>query len=294
MELEKIKLNDGSYMPKMGQGTWNMGEKLEKEEEEIENIYQGVMMGMTMIDTAEMYADGNAETIVGKALKKAMKHVPREKIYIISKVYPFNAGRRHIFQSCEDSLRRLGVSYLDMYLLHWRGNIPLRETVECMELLKKQKKIRRWGVSNFDYSDMEELLALPNGDQCMVNQVLYHIGCRGIEHSLIPFQNKYGIPIIAYSPVAQAGKLLRQRDLNSRKKVIMELAEKYNATFCQILLAFVMYNPNVIAIPKSSNLEHLKENFEVYEKKIVLTPEDIEILNEEFPPPNRRTPLQMA
>lgn len=295
--MDSVKLNDGSFMPRVGLGTWEMGETLEKEEEEIEVVAKAIEMGVRLIDTAEYYADGNSERIVGEAIRRTEHIVPREEMYIVSKVMPSNAGRNRIYRSCQDSLDHLGVTYLDMYLLHWRGGIPLSETVECLEDLKRKKKIRRWGVSNFDISDMEELLALPNGNQCMINQVLYHLGTRGIEYSLIPYQEELGIPIMAYSPIARGGRHRAARHGKSgnlfTNSVILDLCKKHNATPAQILLAFSLINPNIVSIPKTSNIKHLEEIVAVFKKEVVLDSSDIEKINKEFPPPNRKYSLDM-
>jgi len=255
MKLQTIQLNDGSLIPKVGQGTWEMGEREDEEDLEVESIYKGIELGLRLIDTAEMYGEGGAERVVGKAIHKAISNgiVKREDLYIVSKVYPFNAGKKNIFRCCENSLNRLGVDYLDLYLLHWRGSVPLRETVHCMEKLVKEKKIKRWGVSNLDVEDMEELLSVPNGTNCVVNQVLYHIASREAETGLTKLQGKYGIPIMAYSPLARAGAIVRDRSL-FKNELLMELAEKYNCTIYQIMLAFVHAQPNVITIPKSTKL----------------------------------------
>ncbi|ORY73767.1 Aldo/keto reductase [Neocallimastix californiae] len=295
MELETVQLNDGSLIPKVGQGTWEMGENEVEEEEEIESIYKGIELGIRLIDTAEMYGEGGAEKVVGKAIQKAFSNgiVKREDLYIVSKVYPFNAGKRNIFRACENSLKRLGIEYLDLYLLHWRGNVPLRETVQCMEKLVKDKKIRRWGVSNLDVEDMEELLSIPDGSNCVVNQVLYHIGSRESETSLIPLQQKYGIPIMAYSPLARAGAIVRGRSI-FKNELLLELSKKYNCSIFQIMLAFVHAQPNVITIPKSTKIKHLLDNFDVFSNKIKLSREDLQKLDDEFPAPAVRRPIDMV
>jgi len=279
-----LKLKDGSSIDRIGQGTWKMGENPNSRESEIKALKKGLELGMTLIDTAEMYGDGRTESLIGEAIAD----YPRQKLYLISKVYPFHAGKGKIFESCDASLKRLGIDYLDMYLLHWRGNIPLSETVACMEELVKRGKIRRWGVSNFDLSDMEELLAVKNGEKCTINQVLYHLGSRGIEYDLIPWQQEKGIPVMAYCPIAQAGNL---KCALKNSAVLEEIARKYGATIYQILLSFVLANGNVIAIPKASKAGHVKENYEAL--KIKLDEKDIEKLNLEFPAPKRKVPLDI-
>lgn len=295
MELETLQLNDGSLIPKMGQGTWEMGEVESEEDLEIESLYKGIELGLRLIDTAEMYGEGGAEKVVGKAIRKAIDNgiVKREDLYIVSKVYPFNAGKRNIFRCCENSLKRMGLDYLDLYLLHWRGSVPLRETVECMEKLKKDKKIRRWGVSNLDVEDMEELLRIPNGSNCVVNQVLYHVASREAETSLIPLQGEYGIPIMAYSPLARAGQIIRGKSI-FKNELLNELAKKYNCSVMQIMLAFVHAQPNVITIPKSTQIKHLCDNFDVLSNKIKLSKEDLQKIDNEFPAPAIRQPINMV
>ncbi|ORX49966.1 Aldo/keto reductase [Piromyces finnis] len=290
MGLQTIQLKDGSLIPKGGVGTWEMGEMEDEKDLEVESIYKSIELGIRLLDTAEMYGEGGAEKVVGKAINKAISNgiVKREDLYIVSKVYPFNAGKRNIFRSCENSLKRLGVDYLDLYLLHWRGSIPLRETVYCMEKLVKEKKIKRWGVSNFDVEDMEELLSIPNGENCVVNQVLYHIASREADTELV----KFGIPLMAYSPLARAGTIVRDRSI-FKNELILELAEKYNCTIYQIMLAFVHSQPNYITIPKSTQIKHLCDNYDVLSDKIKLSEEDVQRLDNEFPAPTIRRPINM-
>lgn len=281
----QIKLNNGIIIPRLGQGSWLLGEHLRVRERELEAIQAGIEYGMTLIDTAEMYGDGASEILVGEAIKNNN----REELYLISKVYPYNAGEERIFMSCEESLRRLNTDYLDLYLLHWRGNIPLEETVDCMERLVKQGKIRGWGVSNFDTDDMEELLQVPNGKNCLINQVLYHLGSRGVEYSLLPFLKKHNIPMMAYSPLAQAGSLRRELIINEK---VAEIADKYDVASIQILLAFVLQDEHVIAIPKAGRPEHVRMNAEA--TLITLDKEDLKILNGEFPAPKRKVHLDIC
>ncbi len=280
-----ITLSDGSSISKLGQGTWKMGENPRKREEEIAAVRKGIELGITMIDTAEMYGDGKTETLIGEAIV----NIPREKLYLVSKVYPFHAGKDRIFKSCEDSLKRLGVDYLDLYLLHWRGRIPLSETAACMEELVERGRIKRWGVSNFDLSDMKELLAVKKGENCRVNQVLYHLGSRGIEYDLMPWQKKLGIPVMAYCPVAQGGSL-RNELLNNG--AVQKLAQKHNVTVVQLLLSFVLLQENVAAIPKASEEKHVLDNYQALDLR--LAKEDMDILNREFPSPARKMPLDIV
>ncbi|MGL6249926.1 MAG: aldo/keto reductase, partial [Billgrantia desiderata] len=191
-------------LPAIGQGTWYMGEGLAPRSDEVRALQQGLELGLTLIDTAEMYADGGAEEVVGEALAGR-----RDQAFLVSKVYPWNAGRDSAIGACERSLRRLGTDHLDLYLLHWPGSIPLAETLEAFERLREQGKIRRFGVSNFDVEELDSLVALPGGGECAVNQVLYHLGSRGIEHALRPRMQRLGMPLMAYCPLAQAGQLRR-------------------------------------------------------------------------------------
>ena len=281
---KKIILPDGTEIGNMGIGTWYLGDTQKTKAEEIASIRYAIENGVTTIDTAEMYGNGNSEILIGEAIKG----YNREKLFIISKVLPSNAGRGRIFQACERTLKRLGTDYLDLYLLHWRGMIPFEETIECMEELKRRGKIRRWGVSNMDIDDMEEILECRDGENCCVNQVLYHLGSRGIEYSLKPFTDRNNIPTIAYCPIAQGGRL-RKKILDS--SAVKQIAEKYNITPIQVLLSFVLQQDNMIAIPKAATLDHMKENIKCLE--IEFSKEDMEILNKEFPSPTRKMPLDI-
>ena len=236
-------LPDGTAMPKLGQGTWMMGEEAGKRQEEIGALQYGLTLGMDLIDSAEMYADGNAESISGEAIR----NTTRGDVFLVSKVYPWNAGRDHIFRSCESSLKRFGVETLDLYLLHWREDADLAEMVWCMEKLIDQHKIKRWGVSNFDTDDMSDLWKVTDGKHCAVNQVLYNLGSRGIEFDLVPWQRERKIPFMAYCPVAQGGSL-RDELLNNPN--VLDVAKKHEATAIQILLSFVLRLEDMAAIPK--------------------------------------------
>lgn len=231
--MEYITLKNGVSVPKLGLGTWYLGEKLSAREEEIRALQTGIEQGMTLIDTAEMYGNGLSEQLVGQAIRS----LDREKLFLVSKVLPQNAGEKRIRRSINHSLRLLRTDYLDLYLLHWRGNIPLQETVECMEELVREGKIRAWGVSNFDTDDMEELFSLQAGNHCLVNQVLYHLGSRGIEYSLKPWMDANDVALMAYCPLAQAGEL--QRGLVEHP-VLNRIAAGHQATVLQLLLVFVM------------------------------------------------------
>lgn len=278
-----VKLADGTVLPALGQGTWGMGEETSRRKQEIASLRYGVERGMTLIDTAEMYAEGQAETVVGEAIKGM-----RDQVFLVSKVYPHNAGQDRLQQSCEESLKRLGTDQLDLYLLHWRGNVPLAETVEGMENLVRQGKILRWGVSNFDTEDMKELFDCEGGTRCATNQVLYHLGSRGIEHDLLPWMRGQGMPAMAYSPLAQAGALRKGMTDNL---TVRTLARKYGATPLQILLAWVIKDECMLAIPKASSTEHVAENAGAYE--IQMSEEDIQTLDRAFPKPAWKVPLDV-
>ncbi|WP_025700018.1 aldo/keto reductase [Paenibacillus durus] len=248
----RISLPDGATVPRIGQGTWNIGDNASRRKEEVEALRLGIELGMTLIDTAEMYGEGRSETVVGEAVQGI-----RDKVFLVSKVYPHNAGLKRIAKSCEDSLKRLRTDRLDLYLLHWRGRVPLEETVEGMERLVQQGKIARWGVSNFDTDDMEELFRLARGTHCATNQILYHLGSRGIEFDLLPWQRKRQMPIMAYSPLAQAGALRKGLIQN---EAVKEIAAAHGATPLQILLAWCIRAGDAIAIPKASSREHVLQN----------------------------------
>ncbi len=277
-ELPPISLTSGARMPVLGLGTWMMGERPLDREREVAALQLGIELGMTLIDTAEMYADGGAEEIVGRAIEEQ-----RDKVFLVSKVYPHNATRRGAIAACKRSLERLRTDYLDLYLLHWRGSVPLGATVAAFEALRADGRIRAWGVSNFDVSDMEELFSIPDGRRCAANQVLYHLGCRGVEWDLLPFCRRHRIPMMAYSPVGQ-GKLLKQRALQST-------ARRLGITPAQLALAWLLRQQGVAAIPKASSAGHVRENRAAAEIK--LDPSVLAELDRVFPPPTRATPLAM-
>ncbi|MGN0287022.1 MAG: aldo/keto reductase [Atopobiaceae bacterium] len=281
---EYVVLKDGRKMPRLGMGTWYLGEGLHPRQTEMAALRAGLDAGVRLIDTAEMYGDGAAEELVGDAIQGRR----RQDLFIVSKVYPHNAGRHGIYHALNGTLNRLGTDYLDLYLLHWRGQIPLHETVECMEELVESGKIRGWGVSNFDLDDMRELMDVDGGEHCLVNQDLYHLGSRGVEYDLLPWMRKHQIPLMAYCPLAQAGRL-RQGLVDSA--AVRKVAQAHGVTPMQVLLAFVLRDDNVIAIPRSSSVRHVRENWEA--RKVKLTAEDMVLLNEEFPAPDHKMPLDM-
>ncbi|MEK3673146.1 MULTISPECIES: aldo/keto reductase [unclassified Paenibacillus] len=280
---DTILMPDGAVLPRLGQGTWTMGEHAANRAEEIAALRHGVELGMNLIDTAEMYGDGRSEELVGEAVRGI-----RDKVFLVSKVYPHNAAGAALIRSCEASLKRLGTDHLDLYLLHWRGTLPLEETVEGMEALVASGKIARWGVSNFDTPDMQELLRIPGGNHCAVNQVLYHLGSRGIEHELLPWLSGHKIPVMAYSPLAQAGTLRKGLTEN---ETVQRIARDHEATPLQILLAWSIREAEVMAIPKAGTRQHVEENAAA--GKLVLTSDELWQLDDAFPQPSWKVPLDM-
>jgi diketogulonate reductase-like aldo/keto reductase len=238
---------DGTRVPVLGQGTWRMGERRASAAGEITALRLGLELGMTLIDTAEMYGDGGAESVVGEAIAGR-----RDQVVVVTKVYPHNAGRKSALAACERSLRRLRTDRIDLYLLHWPGRIPVAETVDAFERLRSAGKILRWGVSNFDRAAMDVLAALPEGRQCTTNQVLYHLGERGIEWDLLPWMRERRMPVMAYSPLAQ-GALARNRKLAA-------IAARIDTTPAQLALAWLLRAPDVIAIPASADARHVRAN----------------------------------
>ncbi|WP_142965007.1 aldo/keto reductase [Enterococcus casseliflavus] len=279
----KRTLNKQSVLA-VGIGTWHMGDDPAKEKAEIDALQAGIKAGAAVIDTAEMYGEGNAETLVGKAIQP----FTRGDLYLISKVYPWNASADELPKALDRSLARLGTDYLDLYLLHWRGDVPLAETVDALEAAKASGKIRAWGVSNFDVADMEELLRLENGDQCAANQVLYNLGARGIEYDLLPWQAEAEIPVIAYSPIAQGDRLGHHF---KNDEVLKELAEAKGCTIFQLLLAWTLRQPHVLAIPQTSDSLHMLQNIEAC--KIVFSQSELAAIDVRFPAPTKKQPLAM-
>ena len=290
MKNKMIILPNGSVFSRLGQGTWKMGEDDNLHEKESQGLRTGIELGLNLIDTAEMYADGKAENIVGNAVKG----LDRSQFSIVSKVYPQNANQKHIYSSLDCSLKLMGTNYLDMYLLHWREDADLEEVVYCMEDLKDKKKILNWGVSNFDVEDMEDLFKVPDGKNCAINQILYNLGSRGVEYDLIPWQRENNIPFMAYGPVGQAGKMVTQDGITKETLMtdfrVKEIARKHGITTVQLLLAFVLRHDDFIAIPKATSYQHIKENIEVI--NIVLDEEDLEQLSLSFPAPTSKNPME--
>ncbi len=272
-----VRLPDGTEVPALGQGTWHMGESRRSAASEVAALKLGIELGVTLIDTAEMYGDGGAEEIVAQAIAGQ-----RDKVFIVSKVYPHNASRTGVPAACERSLKRLAIDCLDLYLLHWRGSHPLTETVEAFEKLRAAGKIRYWGVSNFDTDDMQELAGLQHGSACATNQVLYNPDTRGIEFDLLPWCRDHRIPVMAYSPVGQGGRLLRSPALTA-------VAKRHNATPAQIAIAWSLRDGHIISIPKASDLKHVRENAAATD--IELSAVDLTEINARHPPPAHKEAL---
>ena len=276
--MRTVALSDGTRIPVLGQGTWRMGESKSARVNEVAALRLGIELGMSLIDTAEMYGDGEAEAIVAEAI-----HGQHQDVFVVTKVYPHNALRVELPKACERSLKRLRIDAIDLYLLHWRERTPpLEETVDAFEKLRAAGKIERWGVSNFDVDDMKELLSLEHGRKCAANQVLYNLQNREIEFDLLPWSRTNKIPIIAYSPVGHGGQLLRNPTLK-------KIAQSHDATPAQIALAWVLRQPDVIAIPKASTEAHVRDN--AASLKIKLTKKDLSDLDREFPPPKSKKSL---
>jgi diketogulonate reductase-like aldo/keto reductase len=277
--MRHVKLRTGEEVPALGIGTWHMGERAGERSAEVRAVRAALDLGLTLIDTAEMYAEGGAEEMVAEAIAGR-----RHSLYLVSKVYPHNASLRGTISACERSLKRLRTDRLDLYLLHWRGSHPLAETVEAFENLKRAGKIRAWGVSNLDVADMAELSGVPGGKQCLSNQILYHLGARGVEWQLLETCRKKRIMVMAYSPLGQ-GPLLR-------KPALKAVAAKHGCDPGAVALAWVLRRDGVVAIPKATKPAHVKANARALE--IELEAEDFKVLDGAFPPPKRATPLAMT
>jgi diketogulonate reductase-like aldo/keto reductase len=280
MTIPTTNLPSGEPMPVFGLGTWRMGEDRRVRKDEVAALKLGIELGVTLIDTAEMYGSGVAEEIVAEAVGGR-----RDDMFIVSKVLPSNASRDRTIAACERSLRRLRTDRIDLYLLHWRDSTPLEETVDAFVTLQEQGKIRHWGVSNFDMDDMVDLLALSGGrgEACASNQVLYNLTRRGIEFDLMPLCREHGMPVMAYSPIEQ-GRMLRHPELG-------RIAKGLGATPAQLALAWLLRQDGVIAIPKATSLAHLRENMAALDLK--LDDAALAALDRAFPPPEKRESLAM-
>ena len=271
-------LPSGEKIPVYGLGTWMMGENKGKRPDEIAALKLGLDLGATLVDTAEMYGEGEAETITGEAIAGR-----RDQLLLVSKVLPENASRKGTVAACERSLKRLRTDRIDLYLLHWRGSVPLAETLAAFQQLQHDGKIRHWGASNFDTDDMQELFALPGGDACATNQVLYNLKRRRIEYDLVPWCRARNIPIMAYSPIEQ-GRLLDAAALKA-------VAQQHSATPAQIALAWLLRQDGTIVIPKATSPAHVCENRAALD--LQLTADDLAALDRAFPPPYKKYGLEM-
>jgi diketogulonate reductase-like aldo/keto reductase len=277
-ELPTVTLPGGERVPALGQGTWHMGEDRRRIAEEASAVRLGIELGMTLIDTAEMYGSGGSEEMIARAIEGV-----RDQLFIVTKVYPHNASCAGVVAACERSLKRLRTDWLDLYLLHWRGSIPLAETLEGFERLQREGKIRYHGVSNFDRADMAEWIALRGGEKVAADQVLYNLSRRGPEWDLVPWCREHGVAIMAYTPLGQGG-LLRDRTL-------AEIARRRSATPAQVALAWLLRQPGTIVIPKAARPEHVRENRGALD--VALTDHDLASLDRAFPPPKGRSSLGM-
>jgi len=277
-EFPMVTLPGGERVPALGQGTWHMGENRRRADEEAAAVRLGIELGMTLIDTAEMYGNGGAEEMVARAAEGV-----RDDLFIVSKVYPHNASRAGVIAACERSLERLRTDRIDLYLLHWRGSIPLTETIAGFERLLREGKIRHYGVSNFDRADMAEWATLKGGETVAADQVLYNLSRRGPEWDLLPWCRERGIAVMAYTPLGQ-GSLLHDRTL-------AEIAHRRNATPAQVALAWLLHQEGVIVIPKAARLEHVRDNRGALD--VALTEEDLAALDRAFPPPKGKRSLGM-
>ena len=282
--MRTVQLPDGARVPVLGQGTWNMGEKKNARTAEVAALRLGIDLGMTLIDTAEMYGEGGAEKVVGDAIEGQ-----RDRVFIVTKAYPHHASRLELPKACDRSLKRLRTETIDLYLLHWlEKTTPLKETVETFEMLRSAGKIKRWGVSNFDFDDMEDLWSIKSGPKCATNQVLYNLENREIEFDLLPLltdhRSQVTCSVMAYSPVGHGRGLLENATLKT-------IAGRHDATTAQIALAWVLRQPDVIAIPKATDKNHVRDN--VRSTEIQLTKQDLAELDKEFPPPKSKKSLPM-
>jgi diketogulonate reductase-like aldo/keto reductase len=278
IDIATVSLPDGEHIPKLGQGTWEMGEQPARRAAEIAAIRAGVELGMTLVDTAEMYGDGATESLLGEALGGL-----RERVFLVSKVYPHNASRRGVQTACEKSLKRLKTDHLDLYLLHWRGSVPLEETVTGFEALRQAGKIRHWGVSNFDTDDMDELMTVPGGDACATNQILYNVARRGPEYDLLSWLAAHDMPAMAYSPVDHARL--------PKRSALDDIADARGVSVFQVALAWVLQQPGVFAIPKAGSVEHVRDNQRALELR--LDAGERAAIDAYFKPPRSKRPLEM-
>jgi len=283
--MNTVKLPDGTLLPALGLGTWHMGESADRRVDEIAAVRLALELGYRVIDTAEMYGDGGAEEVIGRALSEALRAgtATREQVFVVSKVYPHNASRSGVAAACERSLKRLGLDRIDLYLLHWPGSHPLRETVAGFEALQVQGRITHWGVSNFDTDDMVQLSAVPGGAGCAANQVYYSPSSRGAEFDLLPWQRARSMPLMAYCP-------LDQGDL-AHDAALQVVGERHGATASQVALAWLIARGGVMPIPKAVREPHLRANLAAAD--LVLSEADLSEIERRFPPPRRKQTLAM-
>ena len=283
--MKTVQLPAGGAMPALGLGTWRLGESAARRQAEVAALRQAIALGYRLFDTAEMYGEGGAETVLGEALRGAIGagEVTRDDLFIVSKVYPHNASRRGAVAACERSLARLGLDHLDLYLLHWRGTHPLAETLQAFGELQAAGRIRRWGVSNFDRADLRELVALGGGADCAANQVWYSATQRGVEFDLLPWQREHAMPLMAYSPIDQAAL--------ARHGALEAIGRRLDASAAQVALAWLLRGDGVVAIPKAVTPAHLRENLAAAE--LTLDPAALGEIDRAFAPPRRKTALAM-
>ena len=278
----RIVFPNGEAQPALGLGTWRLGEDDAQRAAEVASLRLAFDIGYRVVDTAEMY--GDAESVLGTALAEALRGgLERDDVFIVSKVLPNHADARGVRAAFDASRRRIGVDVIDLYLLHWRGGVPLAETVSAFEDLQRRGDIRQWGVSNFDVDDLQELAGVPGGAACATNQVMYSLDERGVEHTLLPWQRAQSMPLMAYCPIGQ-GSLATHRNLS-------EIAQRLAATPAQVALAWLLHQPGVMAIPKAVREEHLRQNFDA--ARLVLSDVDRAELDRHFAPPRRKQPLAM-
>ena len=278
MDIGTLRLPNGDEIPLLGQGTWEMGEDPAERAEELRALRLGLDLGLTLVDTAEMYGDGASEELVAEAIEGR-----RDEVFLVTKVLPSNASRNGTIEACERSLKRLETDHVDLYLLHWRGRLPLERTIEAFEELTDAGKIRGWGVSNFDVIDLVEVLTIAGGDAVQIDQVLYNLAHRGIEFDLLPWCRERGMPVMAYSPIDRGSLVTND--------VVVEIAEKHGATPAQVALAWVLRQDDVCAIPKAAIPEHVRENRGALD--LELDQEDLKLIDEVFPAPTSPEPLEV-
>lgn len=280
--MKMLQLPDGELVPALGLGTWRLGESKRARAAEVASLVQALEIGYRLFDTAEMYGEGGAEQVLGEALAAAA--LPRESVFVVSKVYPHNASRQGVEAACARSLQRLRLDRIDLYLLHWRGPHPLRETLAGLKSLQARGLVRHWGVSNFDTDDLQELAALPGGADCATNQVYYALSERGIEFDLLPWMRERRMPCMAYCPL--------DRGQHVDDDVLQAVGRRHGASGAQVMLAWLLAQPGVMAIPKALREAHLRENFAA--AQLQLSPQDMNDIEGRFPAPTAKHPLAMS